>query len=106
MKKCGWCGADTLEIYTLNDGKSLCPICAEKHYNFISNRMTNHIREVNNGLKNRRDNLRKLKQKMCNHENLIDTGYAKHTENMGWVAIYRCKDCDKEIFKSAFPNNS
>jgi len=59
--------------------------------------MTNHIQEIHNGLKNRGDNLRRLKTQMCKHENLVDTGYGKWTDKIR--SIYRCKDCGKEILK-------
>lgn len=98
MIKCGWCGSETKMIYTLKDGKALCPICAEKHYNTITKKLENHIQEIHNGIKNRRKSLNKLKQEMCKHD-FIDTEYCKVFAPMKAKEIYRCKNCGKEIYK-------
>lgn len=99
MIKCGWCGADTYQIYTLKDGKSLCPICANKHYDVITDKMTRHLQDIHNSLKKRADSLRRLKQRMCKHENIVDTGYGQDFSVKGWNSIWKCKDCGKELIK-------
>lgn len=100
MKKCGWCDEDTLQIYTLKDGKSLCIKCAEKHYDIVNKKMTNHIQEIHNSLKDRAESLHKLKRQMCKHENIYDTGYCRWSDKLRH--IYKCNDCGKEILKDYF----
>lgn len=104
MQKCEWCKSETKQIYTFRQTKGcLCPICAKKHFDSIEKKLLNHIEEVKKGISNRREALYKLTQAMCKHENLIDTCFGKTFPNGTNApvikAIWKCKDCDKRIYK-------
>lgn len=99
IHKCGWCGEETKPIYRLKDGRFLCVVCAEKHYNYVVNKMEQHIQEVKNGLNKKSKKLTELKQAMCKHENAFDTDYVTgFGENMKY--IWKCPDCGKTIYIS------
>ena len=99
MKKCSWCGSETLALYGLKDGTFLCPVCAKKHYDTVEKKMKNHIKEVENGLVNRQKHLTKLTQSMCKHENMINTYYDRLFSKGITKEIWRCPDCGKTIYK-------
>lgn len=99
MINCGWCRTPTKPIYPLNDGKYLCPICAEKHFNLVYTKMTKHIEEINNGLKKKRRRLVKLKQDMCLHTKAYSTGYSKFFSPKVMKEIWDCPDCNKRFYK-------
>lgn len=96
--KCAWCDSKTKPIYKLKRGY-LCPICAEKHYTSIKKKLLNHIKEIHNGLDNRRKSIVRLRQELCEHKNVYNTGYCKIFTPVYSKEIWKCADCDKEILK-------
>lgn len=96
--KCGWCSAETKPVYQLKDRKYLCLECAEKHYNYVNNKMEKHIQEIRNGLSKKRKKISDLKMAMCNHENMFDTGYCVGKGNK-IKFIWKCPDCNKTFYR-------
>jgi len=101
MVFCNWCGTETKKIYPIGrcKEKSLCPICAKKHLDSIIPKLENHIEEIQNGIKNRTEQLRRLTQEMCNHENIFNTGYCEKFSDSVIKQMWKCPDCRKIFYK-------
>lgn len=97
---CGWCKAETQQIYKLKDGKFLCLECATKHYDCVEKKMEDYIDQIKNGLKKKRNKLQRFKEAMCKHENAINTNYYVGINPSKY--IWRCPDCGKTIYKEEF----